>query len=402
MKKQYFNPDKRSFDQIEKDVPDGVNENQWSFLLGIWCSEAHQKLCRTNAESGKKQMHPHTSGRKSHARLKKEMEDKKKGSITKIDLWDESHKKRNGNYVNQNVQTLMGKAFDELENRRKDKGTLSTSDYDDVFENVIRKDLNIRGYYDDTHWSNGTDSHVQSEENKMIRRDLELAISGFRNIRAFLEKKFPEEELLSTILATGSGSTTVDTKDNENVSLQYDNVERSSYEKSPSPYNEQIYTRDYNIAKVGCSDHSVPNDNIAFRESQVTRSSDLNQELNNGSLSLDKEMSDKETQSKQQQQSKLQQNKQKTVLLYSTRKRKLGQVVAVGNLISRDTTHEIGGTVLGDGYYAVAVHYLNNVEDERLPRPHGDLKTLEDAVGMCVAWPRTHLKRVKPTTEKRT
>ena len=43
----------------------------------------------------------------------------------------------------------------------------------------------------------------------MIRRDLELAISGFRNIRAFLEKKFPEEELLSTILATGSGSTTV-------------------------------------------------------------------------------------------------------------------------------------------------------------------------------------------------
>jgi hypothetical protein len=30
----------------------------------------------------------------------------------------------------------------------------------------------------------------------------------------------------------------------------------------------QIYTRDYNIAKVGCSDHSVPNDNIAFRVSQ--------------------------------------------------------------------------------------------------------------------------------------
>lgn len=65
---------------------------------------------------------------------------------------------------------MKGKAFDELENRRKDKGTLSTSDYDDVFENVIRKDLNIRGYYDDTYWSNGTDSHVQSEDNKMIRR----------------------------------------------------------------------------------------------------------------------------------------------------------------------------------------------------------------------------------------
>ena len=70
------------------------------------------------------------------------------------------------------------------------------------------------------------------------------------------------------------------------------------------------------------------------------------------------------------------------VLLISTRKRKQDQVVAVGNLISRDSTHEIGGTLLGDGYYAVVIHCLINVEDERLPRPHGDLKTVKDAVGM--------------------
>jgi hypothetical protein len=99
------------------------------------------KLCRANGESEKKQRHPHTSQRKSHARLKKEMviallvlhssnsdiyyfpknqmmlhqhilcslvhEDKKKGSITMIDLWDETHKKKNGDYVNQDVQRLM-------------------------------------------------------------------------------------------------------------------------------------------------------------------------------------------------------------------------------------------------------------------------------------------------------
>ena len=73
-----------------------------------------------------------------------------------------------------------------------------------MFENVIRSDLNVRGYYDDAYWSNGTNSHVHSKENKMIRRDLELAISGFRNIRAFLEKKFPGEEWISTIPAIGS------------------------------------------------------------------------------------------------------------------------------------------------------------------------------------------------------
>jgi hypothetical protein len=52
----------------------------------------------------------------------------------------------------------------------------------------------------------------------------------------------------------------------------------------------------------------------------------------------------------------------------STTKRKQGQVLAFGSLITRDNTHEIGVTMLGDGYYAVAIHYLiNNAEDERLP-----------------------------------
>jgi hypothetical protein len=56
------------------------------------------------------------------------------------------------------------------------------------------------------------------------------------------------------------------------------------------------------------------------------------------------------------------------VLLLSTTKRKQGQVLAFGSLITRDNTHEIGVTMLGDGYYAVAIHYLiNNAEDERLP-----------------------------------
>lgn len=82
------------------------------------------------------------------------------------------------------------------------------------------------------------------------------------------------------------------------------------------------------------------------------------------------------------------------VLLFSTRKRKSGQVVALGSLISRDSTHVIGGTVLGDGYFAVAIHSLNDVEDERLPRPYEDLTTVEDALGKCVAWPCTHVSSV--------
>ena len=84
-----------------------------------------------NSESTKQQKHPHTTGRKSHPRLRKEMviyyffdiisvqyfsnsklyhilqEDKMKQPVSKIDLWDEAHKKKNGSYANKNVQKLM-------------------------------------------------------------------------------------------------------------------------------------------------------------------------------------------------------------------------------------------------------------------------------------------------------
>jgi NDP-sugar pyrophosphorylase family protein len=76
---------------------------------------------------------------------------------------------------------LKDKTFEELENTRKDKGSLSTSDYDDVFQKVIRKELKVREYYGDEYWSNMPDSHVHSEENKMIRRDLFLGLGIFEH-----------------------------------------------------------------------------------------------------------------------------------------------------------------------------------------------------------------------------
>ncbi|TVU05766.1 hypothetical protein EJB05_48948, partial [Eragrostis curvula] len=328
-------------------------------------------------------------------------EDKKKGSITKIDLWDESHKKKNGNYVNQNVQRLMDKAFEELENRRKNKRALSSTDYDDVFEKVVRKELKLRGYYDDEYWSNGAVSSVGSEENKKLRRDLELAISGFRDIRAFLEKKFPTEEWISIRQPTGSTAVN-DTEDDEHSSEEYLNGERSTDDM------HDVYCT---AADKGCSDPSVSNDNTVHKQSQVTSSSDGNQENNNGSLSPneertvmtsrvgsssdinqehinesllpDEEMTLMEPRSKMRKRNKSQEN-QKMVLLFSTRKRKSGQVVAIGSLISRDSTHEIGGTMLGDGYFAVAMHSLATVEDERLPRPYGDLRTVDNALGIGI------------------
>ena len=41
LRKQYFNPQERSLDEIMKDKPEDVNEHQWSALVGIWCEEKH-------------------------------------------------------------------------------------------------------------------------------------------------------------------------------------------------------------------------------------------------------------------------------------------------------------------------------------------------------------------------
>ena len=95
-----------------------------------------QKLCATNSRSVKEQKNTHTTGRKSHARLKKEMvkiiilcyllyslssnwdlkwsssynvvqEDNNKRKIHRLELWEAAHKKKNGRYTTDTVETLM-------------------------------------------------------------------------------------------------------------------------------------------------------------------------------------------------------------------------------------------------------------------------------------------------------
>ena len=42
LKKQYFNREERTLDQIIQGRPRTVNENQWKSLVGFWCQETHK------------------------------------------------------------------------------------------------------------------------------------------------------------------------------------------------------------------------------------------------------------------------------------------------------------------------------------------------------------------------
>lgn len=217
LKKEYYKPNKWSLDRIMRRVPDGVNKHQWITLLETWCQEQHTKTCERNSEAGKQQRHSHTTGRKSHARLKKEMEVKNKGPVSKIDLWDEAHKKKDGTYTNENVQQLMHKARKELAIlERKKNGKLSPEDYDKVFDDVIAKDSTIGTYYDEKYWGDarlcrGSTSVPGASSEVMVQNELQEMKADLKNVTglmgrmcAFMARNHPGEDWMNDVMTAGN------------------------------------------------------------------------------------------------------------------------------------------------------------------------------------------------------
>lgn len=79
------------------------------------------------------------------------------------------------------------------------------------------------------------------------------------------------------------------------------------------------------------------------------------------------------------------------MVLISLAPRNKNLVVGKGIVKSRDSNYVVGGDTLGDAYWAIAVLQVSNLGCERLPRPVGDIQTVQDAIGHCIAWPSTHV-----------
>jgi hypothetical protein len=203
LKATYFNRDERTLDEISKDVPKGVNQYQWSSLIAIWCQEKHKNLCEKNSECAKQLRNPHTTGRKSHARLSKEMEAKNKGKVHPIDVWDEAHRKKDPH-----MKATVEMAYSELAKRKANKcGKLSPKDYDEVFRSIVGKKTKLQGYYDNSNnWSQvkvsqGVDLTGQSEEHQMLMsaintmgKQIESMSGEMSLMRAFIKEKYPGED----------------------------------------------------------------------------------------------------------------------------------------------------------------------------------------------------------------
>ncbi|KAM0833130.1 hypothetical protein ACQ4PT_064440 [Festuca glaucescens] len=138
---------------------------------------------------------------------------KNKGPISKIDLWDEAHKKKDGTYTNENVQQLMHKARKELAILERNKnGKLSPEDYDKVFDDVIAKDSTISRYYDEKYWGDarlcrgstsvpGASSEVTvQKELQEMKADLKNVTGVMERMCAFMARNHPGEDWMNDVM----------------------------------------------------------------------------------------------------------------------------------------------------------------------------------------------------------
>ncbi|KAF4401744.1 hypothetical protein G4B88_000792 [Cannabis sativa] len=66
------------------------------------------------------------------------------------------------------------------------------------------------------------------------------------------------------------------------------------------------------------------------------------------------------------------------------------ETIAIGLVVSKDSSKEVGGKELRDHYSEVVVQVCIN-PDEELIRPYGQCKTIGEVVGASIAWPITFL-----------
>lgn len=78
------------------------------------------------------------------------MEDNQKRKVHRLELWEVAHKKKNGRYTTHKVDAIMNATYEELEKRQQNNnGNLSAQDFNEVFNDIVAKELKAHRYYDD-------------------------------------------------------------------------------------------------------------------------------------------------------------------------------------------------------------------------------------------------------------
>ncbi|XP_020090379.1 uncharacterized protein LOC109711645 [Ananas comosus] len=238
-------------------VPQDVIEDQWCRMVSEWCTEKSNKLCEANTANSRKQKNAHTSGRKSHARRRKEMEKEYGKEPDRLTFWEVVHKKKTGEFVDSDTERKVNAACKELDGVVS-QGIEPTSELiEELFTKHIGPERNGRmkglglgptltSYYRLNCWGLPSNNQASSSDERLREVDkLKGEMKGLQKeverLQALISKKFPEENLGSPSPTSGpSINLQVVDHGSANCSSSNNRSSNSSYEPQTNLHGRTV------------------------------------------------------------------------------------------------------------------------------------------------------------------
>eukprot|EP00256_Glycine_max_P068742 XP_025983337.1 uncharacterized protein LOC102663364 [Glycine max] len=101
-----FNDPTKTRDEIIKNVPIGIDKDQWARFVHYRHKPSTLELCRRNKEIRRKQVIPHTGGSKANPRRRNELLLETGKLPSRGQLYIETHKRKDGSFVNEAAKTI--------------------------------------------------------------------------------------------------------------------------------------------------------------------------------------------------------------------------------------------------------------------------------------------------------
>ncbi|XVE77775.1 hypothetical protein DITRI_Ditri13aG0089900 [Diplodiscus trichospermus] len=142
LKKKYFKRSDGIASTLQK-VPLGVVKWQYKKLVFFWYSKKGEKKEKMGIASRNQQKYTHTSGSKSFARKRHEMERKKGRKVGRVELYIETHTKKDGSHLNAETQAIVEKVQEKMPSCDASSSNIREIE-DSIFLEVVGKERNGR------------------------------------------------------------------------------------------------------------------------------------------------------------------------------------------------------------------------------------------------------------------
>ncbi|KAL6868331.1 hypothetical protein ACP4OV_015176 [Aristida adscensionis] len=206
LKQKYYKP-AVPLEQAIQTHPETVDQFQWLSLFSHWYSDKAKEISEKNKENAKNIKYPHTLGRKSFARKRKELEDRTGRHVNRAVFFYECHKNKQGAYTNAATEEKMNDVYMKLAERMISR-PLTDTDYEEVMVEVFGKDHSgrVRGmgptitptnYYGARFW-NLSNTNVQPCGSASLCGSNCNDVKQFiQFVASFMEEKYPEVDWMS-------------------------------------------------------------------------------------------------------------------------------------------------------------------------------------------------------------